>query len=359
MTARSIWICSSAAFLAANVVTPALATTKMVIDPCNPAPAQISSYQYTAQGMHLAVIGSPRAIYQISASSDLRSWGVIATVTADWLGTAQYLDPTTASSRFYKAAAVIPTNCTTAPTAPTAPVDPATQAVQDQISATWGPQLAMLATWDTEDKFVANTSRLITTPLERTLNSLFAGKPQGTQLQQIMQAMNRSPFSKGAAAHLATLLATLGGTSVNRTAAANTLRSVISYYFANPSLAPDTDGFQRTFLLNVYMSIPNALSTLKSYLTSELSNDSPGATTSLDSNGKRIYRAALFHTYFATNPDLETEALPLASQILSRNLSTQDKAPLIQELVTRHPALLAQFLANKPAAAVLNSGGGQ
>ncbi len=331
--------------------------TYVVPDLCHCNTGSLSS-RYSNGTMHLtAANASSGCPYLVQASSNLQSWTTIATVHGGLFGGASYDDVTSASARFYRLQnGPAPAACAAAG-APVGPVDPAVQAMHDQLNAIWKPQLDALKSYTQESDYVAHVSTLLTTPLEKTLTAQFGTTGQGPTLTQIMLAMNRSAFSAGATTHLRTLLTALGANSTNRTAATQQIKAVIASYFSNPSLLPDPDGFQRTFLLNVFMSIPSALPVLKSYTNSELINDTPGSTATLDVNGKRTYRQALFHTYLATNPNAATEALPLANEILSSSISNADKSVLLNELITRHPALLAQYLANKPAAAVLRSGG--
>ncbi len=288
--------------------------------------------------------GTPRLSYQVQASSDLHAWTTVASMVADPFGSFTYVDPQSAnqSSRFYRASTPLPTNCPAPQTASTAPVDPAIQAMLDQISILWQPELDRLNAAAHESDFIGLIPSLRLTPLEISISALLAG-PQADLLRQLMLSINRVPFSSGAAAHVKTLVTS--PTGIDTAAAFKALHSAISQ-------STDPDGVQRSFLVDLMVSLPGVQSRLKSYAASHLLNDTAGTSTTLSSDGKRLFRTELFRAYMFSNPDLTSDLLPFANQILSALSNPQDKAPILREMTIRHPALLVDYLASKPAVAV-------
>ncbi len=325
----------------------------IVVDPCHPQPAEATSFKLNAQDqMQIFFEGAtPSLTYQIQASANLSGWRTVATTTADAFGTFSFVDTQTAtqSAQFYRAVAPEPQNCPVTTTTTSAPSDPALQAMADQVQSIWGPELDKFHAAGTEAQFVSVLSSLRLTPLEQNISALLNGKPQGENLRQLMISLNRVPFSIGAAKHVTGLLTTpttgIGATSANINAAMSTLQAAVT-------ASTDPDGVQRSFLVEMMVAIPNSQSKLKSYSTLQLSNDTPGASSTLTANGKRLFRVELFRAYLFTNPDLATELMPFANQILAALHNPQDKAPILQELTVRHPSLLMNYLASRPAIAV-------
>ncbi len=325
----------------------------VVIDPCHPKPAKATSFGLNSQSqMGVTFTGAtPTLAYQVQASSDLNNWTTVATLQANDIGSFTYVDPQSAnqSSRFYRALIPVATGCAPTSTAVTAPIDPAAQALLDQISVLWQPELDRLHAATSEAQFVALLSSLKQTPLETAIAALLTGQPQGENLRQLMLSINRVPFSSGAAAHVRTLLTAtstgLGSSSANISAAVSTLQSAVIE-------STDPDGVQRSFLIDLMVAIPGAQMRIKTYATGQLINDTPGASTTLTADGKRLFRTELFRGYMLSDPDLATDLLPFSNQILSALRNPQDKAPILREMLVRHPALLIDYLASRPAIAI-------
>ena len=325
----------------------------VVIDRCHPQSATATSFKLNGEHMQIRFDGAtPTLSYQIQSTSDLHTWTTVATMNANSFGSLFYVDPDVAnqSARFYRSVAPVPTDCPApVPPAPPAPPDPATQAMLDQVSVLWQPELDRLHAAVSEAQFVALISTLKQTPLETSITTLLTGKPEGENLRQLMLSINRVPFSSGAAAHVQSLVSApstgLGSTTSNLSSAMSTLQSAIS-------ASTDPDGVQRSFLVDLMVAIPTAKVRIKAYAASQLSNDAPGASTSLTAAGKSLFRTELFRGYMLSDPDLASDLLPFANRILAALPNPQDKAPILRELTVRHPGLLTDYLSSKPAVSV-------
>ncbi len=346
--------------LAMNVSTARADVVNIMINPCQPITARLS-IRVQSQGAVVHLEGTPTVSYTIEASSDLKTWNAIATVALDDDGKYDYVDSSGSSIRFYRAKPVIVAGCPQPNAGGLADsTDPVEEAMNAQLQLLWASDLASLQGAMTEAAFVALLPSLRITPAEKQITSLLATVSQASPLLELMLSINRASVSKGASAHVTTLLnAQHLGVVANRAAAFGQLKNVICACDGSCSISgqtcTDPDGNTRSFLVRMMMALPKIQSSMRSFVMSELTSDLPGlAQPPLTAPGRRLYRSELYRSYLLTSTDPGQEVSDTGTW-LSRITDQQDKASMLNMLFVAHPSLMATYIARQPAAAVMRA----